>query len=133
MAKHLVKFLLLSLLFTSLFSCASTSEELEILDKSVRSYERAIRWGEFTVAKSFHKADPVLHSIERRRLKLYRVTDYNILSNNTPDQNNAHLLVEIKYYKNDRPVIKTLTVRQDWKRDEDSKIWYVDSKFPEFR
>lgn len=133
MVKQLFKFFILSWVLTSLTSCSITPDEMEMLDKSLSSYERAIRWGDFTVAKSFHKGDPVLHPIERRRLKLYRVTDYTVLSNVTPDLNNAHLLVEIKYYKNDRPVIKTLTIKQDWKRDEKTGIWYVDSKFPDFR
>lgn len=133
MTKQLFKMLIVSMLFMSLSSCSTTPDELEMLDQSVRSYERAIRWGDFIVAKSFHKNEPALHSIERRRLALYRVSGYTVLQNDTPDLNNAHLLVEIKYYKNDRPVIKTLTVTQDWKRDEKTKIWYIDSKFPEFR
>lgn len=133
MPKHIFKIFIIAWLLTALTACSTTPDEMEMLDKSQRSYERAIRWGEFNVAKSFHKNDPVLHSIERRRLKLYRVTDYNILRSDTPDLNNAHLLVEIKYYRNDRPVIKTLTVKQDWKRDEKTGIWYVDSKFPDFR
>ena len=133
MAKQILNIFIIAWLLTAITSCSTMPDELEMLDKSLTSYERAIRWGDFNVAKSFHKGDPVLHPIERRRLKLYRVTDYKVLRNDTPDLNNAHLLVEIKYYKNDRPVIKTLTVRQDWKRDEKTNIWYVDSKFPEFR
>lgn len=126
------KFVLLAALFSSLFSCASTSE-LDALDKSTRSYERAIRWGEFARAKAFHKGDPVLHDIERRRLKYYRVTGYNTVSHQTPDINNSYVFVEVKYYKNDRPVIKSLTMKQHWKRDEGTKIWYLDTPFPKFK
>lgn len=132
MVRRMFKFTVLAVVFSSLFSCASTSE-FDALDKSARSYERAIRWGEFARAKAFHKGDPVLHDIERRRLKFYRVTGYNTLSNQTPDSNNSYVLVEVKYYKNDRPVIKTISVKQHWKREEKTGIWYLDTPFPTFK
>ena len=132
MLKRSFKYALMVILFTSLYSCASMGE-LELLDASTRSYERAIRWGEFTRAKSFHKNDSELQDLERRRLKLYRVTGYNVINSETPDKNNSYALVEIKYYKNDSSIIKALSIRQHWKRDEGTKLWYLDSAFPDFR
>lgn len=120
-------------LFSSLVSCAVSPDEMEVLDSSIRSYERAIRWGEFTRAKSFHKSSPVLSDLERRRLNFYRVTGYTVLQQDIPNKYNAHLMVEIKYVKKDMQVIKTITSKQHWKRDKDSKIWYLNSAFPEFR
>jgi hypothetical protein len=131
--KSLFKLVLVLMMVSSLFSCAISPDEMELLDRSTRSYERAIRWGEFSRAKSFHKNSPMLSDLERRRLKFYRVTDYSILQNDTPDRHNSYLLVEIKYYKNDRPVIKSFTVKQHWKRDKESKLWYLNSPFPKFR
>jgi hypothetical protein len=133
MVKQLVKLVLVFTIFTSLFSCSLSPDAMETLDKSTRSYERAIRWGEFTRAKSFHKNTPILSDLERRRLKFYRVTGYSVLQNNTTDRYNAHLLVEIKYIRNDRQVIKSLTVKQNWKREKDSKVWYLTTPFPKFR
>lgn len=133
MVTRLFKLVLVFIIFISLLSCSLSPDEMVLLDRSIRSYEKAIRWGDFTRAKSFHKNASMLSDLERRRLKFYRVTGYSILQNNTPDRNNSHLLVEIKYYKNDRPVIKTFTINQYWKREEGSKIWYLDSPFPKFR
>ena len=116
-----------------LFSCSSTPDEIEILDRSVMSYERALRWGDFSRAKSFHKKAPTLSDLERRRLKIYRVTNYETLQHNTKDLHNANLFVEIKYYKSNQASVKTITVKQRWKRDKDGKIWYLDSPFPNFR
>ena len=132
MIKRLFKLLFIMSALSSLFSCA-TQDEMQMLDSSLRSYERAIRWGDFTRAKSFHKNAPSLNDIERRRLKFYRVSAYNVLSEEVPNDMNAFLQVEIKYYKNERPVIKTIVVNQRWKRLDDSKIWYVDSAFPKFK
>ena len=133
MVKPLFKLILVFTIFISLFSCSVTPDPMQLLDKSVNSYERAIRWGEFVRAKSFHKNAPSMSDLERRRMKFYRVTGYTTLQNDTPNTHNSFLVVEIKYYKNDRPVIKTLTVKQHWKRDKEGKIWYLDSSFPKFR
>lgn len=133
MVKRLMKLVFVSTIFMSLFSCAVSPDEMVLLDRSISSYERAIRWGDFPRAKSFHKSAPGLADLERRRLKFYRVTGYSTLRNETPNRNNAYLFVEIKYYKNDRPVIKTISVKQHWKREKGSKTWYLDSAFPKFR
>lgn len=131
--KSLFKSLLVLIMGSSLFSCSLTPDEMEALDSSTRSYERAIRWGEFSRAKSFHKNSPSLSDLERRRMKFYRVTNYSVLQNDTPNLHNSFVLVEIKYYKNDRPVIKSITVKQHWKRDKGSELWYLDSAFPKFK
>lgn len=133
MVKPLFKLVVAFSLLSLLSSCAMSPDAMETLDSSVRSYERAIRWGDFTRAKSFHKNAPILSDLERRRMKFYRVTDYSVLRHDTPDEYNSLLLVEVKYYKNDLPVIKTISAKQHWKREKESKIWYLDSPFPKFR
>ena len=133
MVKPLFKLILAFSILSLLSSCAMSPDAMETLDSSVRSYERAIRWGDFTRAKSFHKNAPILSNFERRRMKFYRVTDYSVLRHDTPDKYNSLLLVEVKYYKNDLPVIKTISAKQHWKREKESKVWYLDSPFPKFR
>lgn len=132
MVSRFLKLILMVGIFASLYSCATT-DEMDRLDSSVRSYERAIRWGEFGQAKSFHKNEPELSDLERRRLQLYRISGYKVISNDTPNTKNSYIRVEIKYYRNDRPVIKAITVKQHWKRDEGSQLWYLATPFPEFR
>jgi len=133
MVKLLLSFVFLVSVSATLSSCALSPDPMETLDSSIRSYERAIRWGGFQRAKSFHKHSPVLSDIERRRMKFYRVTGYNVLQHNTPDKFNSHLVVEIKYYKNDMPVVKTIVTKQHWKREKESKVWYLESEFPKFK
>lgn len=133
MVKPLFKLVLLMSILSSLISCSMSPDAMQTLDSSVRSYERAIRWGSFQRAKSFHKNSPTLSDIERRRMKFYRITGYNVLQHTTPNKHNSHLLVEIKYYKNDMPVVKTITAKQHWKREKESTVWYLESAFPKFR
>ena len=133
MVRRLFKLVLVSTILSSLFSCSVSPDAMQVLDSSTRSYERAVRWGEFTKAKSFHKNGSTLSDLERRRLKFYRVTGYSVLQNSTPDEHNSYLLVEIKYIKKSQQVIKIMTVKQHWKRDKEGKAWYLDSPFPKFR
>lgn len=133
MMKPLISLVSLFAILSTLLSCATHQDEMIMLEKTTMAYERAFRWGDFARAKSFHKDESVLEDLERRRLKFYRVTGYSILQNNTPDPFNAHLLVEVKYYKHDSAVIKTINVRQHWKRDKGSKTWYLNSAFPKLR
>ncbi len=114
-------------------SCAASKDAMEILDSSIRAYERSFRWGEYSTAKSFHKNDALLSDLERRRLQLYRITAYKVLQHTTPDPYNAFLVIEIRYYKSDRPVVKTMTFRQHWRRLKGSKVWFIDSEFPRLR
>ena len=133
MIKAIFKLVLVFTLYSTLSSCAISPDEMVLLDRSIMSYERAIRWGDFDRAKSFHKNHPVLSDLERRRLKLYRVTGYSTLQNDVKDRHNVFIYAEVKYYKNDRPVIKSITYKQHWKRDKGSKIWYLESAFPRFK
>ena len=132
MFNRLFKLVSLFIVSIMLFAC-TTTDEIELLDLQTMAYERSVRWGEFARAKSFHKDAPLLADLERRRLKNYRVTDYSVLQTRTPDLNNSYLIVEIKYYKNDRPVIKSIVVKQHWKRDEESEVWYLNSPYPKFK
>lgn len=133
MVKSLFKYVLVFIISSTLYSCAFPSDEMELLDSSARSYEKAIRWGGFARAKSFHKNAPVISDLERRRLKFYRVTGYSILQHFTPDSFNSNVVVEIKYYKDNSAVIKTIIVEQHWKREKGSNVWYLDTPFPNFR
>lgn len=133
MITRLIKSFSLIALLLSLFSCAMSPGEMVMFDRLSMSYEKAIRWGEFSRAKSFHKKSPTLSDFERRRLKNFRVTDFIVLHSQFLDPYNSKVLADIKYYTNDRPVIKTITVHQHWKRDEDSDIWYLESPFPKFK
>ena len=133
MVKRLFKLVMVFTLFIQLISCSLTPDSMVSLDITTISYEKAIRWGDFARAKAFHKNNPELADLERRRLKYYRITDYAVLQSSTPDEFNSFSLIEIKYYKNDRPVIKSFTVKQHWKREKDSETWYLDSSFPKFR
>ena len=133
MVKPFIKLVLALSILSLLASCAMSPDPMQTLDSSIRSYERALRWGDFNRAKTFHKNGSTMSDVERRRMKFYRVTGYTVLQHNTPDKHNSHLLVEIKYYKNDMPVIKSITAKQHWKREKESKIWYLDTPYPRFR
>lgn len=130
MVRSLLKLILVFSLVSVLPSCSITPDAMEMLDRSMRSYERTFRWGDFDGAKAFHKNESTLSELKRRRLKLYRVTGYDTLQSSILDRYNAISLVEIKYIKIDRQVIKSIRAKLHWKRDKETNAWYIDSRFP---
>ena len=129
----LLRITMLSVLLAMLSACATTPKELEQLDLSLLSYERYIRWGEFDQARAMHKDEPVLDDLERRRLKLYRITSYNTVHRQNNSTENAFVLVEIRYYNQTRAIEKTLSHKQEWEYNKEKERWYIRSAFPDFR
>ena len=135
-SRRLIQFLSFFIITTSaisLTSCAVAPDEMEMLDRATRAYERAFRWGDFARAKTYHMGETALSDLERRRLQLYKITGYDLLQVDTPDRFNSYVVVEVKYYKESNASVKTIVVKQHWKRDKDSQHWYLTTKFPNLR
>jgi len=125
-------FLLFSLFTTS--SCSYTPEALDSLDKTLKAYERAIRWGDFKFARELQKNPLEISDYQRIRLKSIRVTSYKIISKViAPDLSRTTLIADIRYYLDSSAVERVITDRQTWLYDEKVDRWQLDSSFPEFK
>lgn len=130
------RFIALLLLAAILGGCASMEERKKTvtLDMATRHYENAIRWGDYETASSFivlEGADAPGPSPER--LKSFRVTSYR--TQNTvlnEDETEAHIVVQINYYDEDRMKEVTLMDRQTWKYDAELGQWFLYSPLPAF-
>jgi hypothetical protein len=127
----------LLLLAAFLSGCASIDQRkrVDMLNRATHEYERAIRWGEYEDAIAFRKP-PVAPALNRRpdMLKRYRVTAYETRGTALNDDGTeARVLVQIKYYNEERMQEVTLTDRQTWKYDAEQGLWYLDSPLPAFR
>jgi len=130
------RFITLILLATFLSGCASMDERKKtvLLDRSTRNYESAIRWGDYATANVYRlqgSADAQATSPEN--LKRFRVTSYETLNTViNKDETEALIVVQIKYYDEDRMQEVTLTDRQTWKYDTEAGLWHLDSPLPAF-
>jgi hypothetical protein len=66
-------------------------------------------------------------------LKQFRVTSYETQSTVlNEDDTEAQVVVQIKYYNENRMQVETLTDRQTWMYEADPGVWYLDSPLPAF-
>jgi len=99
-----------------------------------RAYEKALRWGDFYSAYSFHVNEKPLTENERARFKRISVTKFDLIDNFIdPDEKNARQIIELKYYFEDYQVEKDITFNLKWEYDEKQKRWLITSPFPELR
>lgn len=125
----------LFLIFSTLMSsCAYTPEALESLDKTLKAYDRAIRWGDYKFARVLQKKPVEVSDFQRQRLKSIRVTSYKIISKViAPDYSRTDLIVDIRYYFESSAVERVITDRQSWIYDSEVDRWQLDSPFPDFK
>ena len=68
------------------------------------------------------------------RLKRFRVTSYETLNTVlNEDETRATIIVQIRYYDEERMKEVTLTDRQSWEYDSELGQWFLDSPLPAFR
>lgn len=116
-------------------ACATTPDELELLDKSFTVYEHALRWQDYDVIIGFHKNEREKLTVEKRKyLKQFRVTGYNVVySSVEPGNKLANQVIELKYYNNDYGTVRDLTVNNKWEYDEKIKRWQLTNDLPDFK
>lgn len=133
--KVLSSFLVLLIVFSAIPACALHTDQMLQFTRSYRSYERAIRWQEYDRLRSFHKNNKeILTEEERKRLKKFRVSAYNVLVLNVaPDIKSALQIVEVKYYNHEYNVVRDMTLTNKWEFDEEKNRWELANPFPEFR
>lgn len=129
------KYIVFIVLLSGLTACASSSDELHLLDLSQMHYEKALRWQEYDVLIGFHKNEyQTLTKEKRDRLKQFRVTAYNVISSSVaPDMLHASQVVEIKYYNTDYQVVHNLTLHNEWEFDTKTNRWYLLNPLPDFK
>lgn len=115
-------------------SCSFTPEAYESLDKTLKAYDRAIRWGDYKFARVLQKTPVVISDFQRQRLKSIKVTSYKIINKViAPDLSKTDLIVDIRYYHDKSAVERVITDRQTWLYDETADRWQLDSPFPDFK
>jgi len=127
---------LVTLLVTGLLlgGCATTADRMDRLDRTLKGYEKALRWGKFDAAYSFHKWGEDEQPSIPAHLKEVRITRYEVASRRLDQETlTARQTVVIRYYDTNTATERELTDRQRWKYFEDSKRWYLMSEPPEFR
>lgn len=123
-----------------LFTACTADEVIrDQFEKSVKDFNRMLRWQEMSGAGALYVAPELLdqYSASAALLKVREVTitDYRILAMNAfPEKKRGDALVEFDYYALPSTRIRTQAYKQDWiYQDSDlSKGWQLKSGLPPF-
>lgn len=120
-----------------LTACANKIGLNEKLDRSVKEYNRMLRWHEIenagmTYIDQEHRAE-YMKQAEVLKKRGLSVTDFRILSTLLiPEKQTGDVLAEFDYYILPSNRIKTVSYRQEWVYQESSKSWKIKSGLPTF-
>jgi hypothetical protein len=118
-----------------LAGCATISENKrqKSFDETTLLYEKAIRWGDFTIARQFQRLEGGTQGRPLPQAGI-RVTSYRQLGKRAlPDDNMIAVTVQIDYYHNDTLKVITLTDNQIWTYTPDENSWRITTPLPAFR
>lgn len=114
------------------FSVGACSHDLHIMkmEESLTSYGSAIRWGQYERASDFLA---VHQTPDLAFLRTIHVSSYDPVYRKELDGGRrAEQTVEIRYYREDQGVEKSVTDRQLWRYDQEKKQWFLESGLPNF-
>lgn len=123
-----------SILFGLLVGCASMSETMEKFRDTSMAYERALRWGNYDMARAVHKNTTPLSEDERKRMTKYHVSSFRVISNDIQnDQSRVNQIVELRYYNEENAIERKMNVPLEWLHENNSGTWRITSPFPVFK
>ena len=128
---------ILFVLVLLIFGCAQIQkrDQMLLFDDTSRSYDLAIRWGEFEEAFAFKKLsdkdDKLPDFAEYRQV---RVTSYKVKKTIVDEKSFSKVLrfVDIQYYRMSNVTVKNLIDQQKWEYNEELDRWYLMSDLPVF-
>ena len=124
----------LSLLMALLLGgCASTPDELETLDTTLKNYEKAMLWSEYDYILTSHKGQE-MSQYQHEQLKSIKVTSYEELKSKLmPGGKKFVQLIDMKYYNRSYGVVRSIRVEQEWVYEEERNAWVLLTPFPAFK
>ena len=110
--------------------CATSADRQDRLDRTLRAYGKAVRWGRFDAAAAFLAPGAPLAALPPG----LRVTGYEVLSGRWEDGGRRwRQRVRIRYYSEEDARERTLEREQSWVYDEAAGRWRLESGLPELR
>jgi hypothetical protein len=128
---------ILFVLVVLIFGCAQVQkrDQMLLFDDTIKSYDLAIRWGEYEEAFAFKKLsdkdDKLPDFAEYRQV---RVTSYKVKKTIVDEESFSKIfrIVDIQYYRMSNVTVKNLIDQQKWEYNEKLDRWYLMSDLPVF-
>ncbi|MFZ2949344.1 MAG: hypothetical protein WA003_07650 [Desulfuromonadaceae bacterium] len=121
----------------TLTACATRTGLGDELDRSVKAYNRMLRWHELENAVATY-SDPEQREEYQKQVGTFKkrgisITDFRILSTRyLPENQSGDVVAEFDYYILPSNRVKTVSHRQEWKYRESMKSWKLKNGLPSF-
>jgi len=114
---------------------AGIRKMVQDLDYAIDDYAYALRWSRSNDAVAYHlNRDGSRPQIELSVMESIRVTGFTIKGKALNDDlTEATVNGELEYYHNEYGTLRKTNYSQSWWYEPESKKWYVESDFPEFK
>lgn len=118
-------------------ACVSDSGLREEFEKSMRAYNRMLRWQEVEAAGMTYidkdQRDEFMSQAESLRRRGVTLADFRILTFEClPDKKTGDVVAEFDYFILPSNRIRTVTYRQEWVYQDPVKSWKLKSGLPPF-
>ena len=128
---------LLSCMILTACAAATAASLGEDFDRSVKSYNRMLRWHEIENAGMTYIdpefRDQYLKQAESLKKRGLAVADFRILTSKyLPEKKSGDVIAEFDYYILPSNKIKTVSYRQEWVYQESIKSWILKTGLPVF-
>ncbi len=136
MPNRLIRSFFLIAVALTLTACQSLmqKESEKTLQERLKAYEASVRWGYPGQAYNFLEPELAKKSEVPTSLVNIKVTQYKVIQRpNLVAENMAASVVVIGYVHDERQVERSLTDRQLWEYNTESKLWYRTNPIPEFK
>jgi hypothetical protein len=133
--KPIARSLLMLLMAVLLAGCPQTKEEKD-LSETLLQYETFVRWAQWDGAAGFiapeYLEEHPITRLDMDRLRLFRVTQYQVRSSSPTDGGNGLLqAVEIRMFNKNQARERTIIDEQYWKYDQETRRWLLHSGLPD--
>lgn len=132
-----LKTALLLVLLMFLTACANKMGLRDEFDKSVKGYNRMLRWHEVENAGMTYLdkdlRDEFMRKAEALRNRGVTMTDFRILTSEClPEKKSGEVIAEFEYFILPSNKLKSLTYRQEWVYQDLLSSWKLKSGLPAF-
>ncbi len=128
---------LIVILMLILAACADNAvrKKVEDLDYAIDNYAYALRWQRKNDAVAYHvRPDGSKPVIDTSMLDVVRITGFNITEKTVnPEITGADIAGEFDYIHNEFGTLRKIKFTQKWWYEPESKKWFLDSEFPQFK
>ena len=116
--------------------CTTIKEKIRLADfeKISKAYKHVMLDSDFESAYGFTNPDVVRSETDFTAHENIKIVEYQVKKRQAfKNEIEVNQSVEIKYYKINSPIVRTMRYEQLWKYDDVKKTWLIQTVLPEFK